>query len=189
MRKPMIVLALALLAPAAAAPPITRAAVLIALSLPELVAKSDFVVVANAEDESSRYAGKVIVTDVTLRVITSMKGPATPGSTLKVTHLGGAVDNVGLRVPGAAQFKLGQSAVVFLRRDPDGGLVVTGMSQGVLPITGNGTGAVVESAGRDAQLVHRDARGAFVEMPHQAPGRRVLSELLGEIDAIVHSLR
>src|ERR1700742_2568523 len=82
--------------------PQARAATLIALDLPELVRTSDYVVVANALNESSRYSDKLIVTDVELRVITSMKGSAKPGETLVATHLGGAVDRVGLKVPGAA---------------------------------------------------------------------------------------
>src|SRR5262245_33202470 len=87
-----------------------QATSLIALDLPELVRQSDYVVVASALRESSRYADKLIVTDFELKVITSMKGSAKPGATLIATEMGGAVDRVGLNVPGAAKFSIGKSA-------------------------------------------------------------------------------
>jgi hypothetical protein len=160
-----------------------HAATLIALDLPELVRTSDYVVVANALNESSRYADKLIVTDVELRVITSMKGSAKPGETLVATHLGGAVDRIGLRVPGAASFKIGQSAIVFLRRAPGGGdLNVTGMSQGVMPILGNAvqTGGVAPGT----TLMQRDAKGVLVEAPAKAAESKPLSDLITQIEEL-----
>jgi hypothetical protein len=53
-------------------------------------------VVGNAQKPSARYDDGIIVTDVELRVVTTLKGATKPGETLIVTHLGGAVDRVGL---------------------------------------------------------------------------------------------
>jgi hypothetical protein len=158
-----------------------RAATLIALDLAELVHTSDYVVVANALNESSRYANKLIVTDVELRVITSMKGTAKPGDTLVATHLGGAVDRVGLTVPGAATFKLGQSAIVFLSKAGED-LNVTGMSQGVMPIVGN----QVQTGGVEpgTTLMQRDAKGALVEAPAKGVERRGLDAVVAEIEQL-----
>ncbi|MEY4575613.1 MAG: hypothetical protein RL701_316 [Pseudomonadota bacterium] len=173
-----------------------RAAVVIALELSELVERSEYIVVANAQQATSRYDDHVIVTDVALKVVTSLKGPAKPGSSITVTHLGGEVGDIALRVPGAARFTLGQSAIVFLRRAAaaaaaaaaatSGELNVTGMSQGVLPIIGTGKAAEVETAGAGATLMRRDENGALVNMPSRPAQKRVLSELLTEIDQLVH---
>ena len=189
MRKLPLVLALTCLLPLPLAlSSSARAAVLMALDLRQLVEQSDYVVVAKAVDESSRYENTLIVTDVTLEIVTSLKGPARPGSSLTATHLGGAVGEIGLHVPGAASFTLGESAVVFLRHAKRGAaLNVTGMSQGVMPVLGTGSDATVESAGSGATLMQRDATGAMVEMPTQPARKRVLSDLLAEIDQLVRT--
>ncbi|MET0384534.1 MAG: hypothetical protein ABW321_01180 [Polyangiales bacterium] len=187
MRKPFVLLTVtALTALAALSSPWTaRAGTLLALDLPALVAQSDYVVVANAQSEASRHDKGAIVTDVTLKVITSLKGAAKPGDTLIATHLGGAVDRVGLRVPGAAKFKLGQGAVVFLRRaEASKDLNVTGMSQGLMPIVGQGDSATVTPSESDATLMQRDADGKLVEV-HRSTQPRLLRELLTEIEQLV----
>jgi hypothetical protein len=176
-------IALAALSLIVTAGTLAHAATLIALDLPTLVHDSDDVVVANAERESARYRDKLIVTDTTLRVITSLKGSSKPGATLVATHLGGAVDRVGLRVPGAAQFKLGESAIVFLRRAGDD-LNVTGMSQGVLPISGNGASAQVLPGGSGATLMQRAPDGTLTEKPAQPAPPRSLSDMLAEIERL-----
>ena len=156
------------------------AAVLMALDLRALVKQSDYVVLAKAESQTSRYAQGLIVTDVQLRVVNSLKGSAKVGSMLIATSLGGSVGQVGLRVPGAAQFALGESALVFLRREEaSDDLGVTGMSQGVLPIFGAGSSAQVQLGGKQATLMARDASGAYVPAP--APQRRTLADVLNEI--------
>lgn len=162
-----------------------RAAVLIALDLPALVDQSDLIVIGHASKQSARYVDKLIVTDVTLEVITSLKGDRKPGDLVTVTHLGGAVGDVGLHVPGAASFKLGQSALVFLRRAPDGDWNVTGMSQGVLPITGQGSEQQVHSGGAGATLMQPNDQGQLIEATPAAPSSRSLSELLAEIERLV----
>jgi hypothetical protein len=163
-----------------------HAAVLIALELPQLVEQSDQIVVGNAQSQSSRYAEGVIVTDVLVRVVTALKGSSRPGDTLVVTHLGGSVDNVALSVPGAAGFKLGQSAIVFLRRAQSSQeLNVTGMSQGVLPITGAGPAAVLDAGPGGATLMQRNANGAFVEAPQKSATHPKLSDTIAEIERLV----
>jgi hypothetical protein len=165
--------------------PRARAAVLIALDLAELIAQSDHVVVAHPESQSSRYAEGLIVTDVSLRVISTLKGSTPIGATLVATHLGGSVDRVGLRVPGAAHFTPGRSAIVFLRRaEGSHELNVTGMSQGVMPIIGAGPEAQVQIGGDHATLMQRDASGAYVPAP-SASRRQALSAVVAEIERIV----
>jgi len=100
MRKLPLVLALTCLLPLPLAlSSSARAAVLMALDLRQLVEQSDYVVVAKAVDDSSRYENTLIVTDVTLEIVTSLKGPARPGSSLTATHLGGSVGEIGCMYP------------------------------------------------------------------------------------------
>lgn len=175
-------LGLGLAAPAGLSAP-AQAAVLIALDLPELVEQSDLIVVASAQKHSSRYVNKLIVTDVTLDVSRTLKGTSRPGEPVIVTHLGGAVGDVGLSVPGAAQFKLGERVLVFLRRAPSGDWNVTGMSQGVMKIDGQ----EVMPGGTGAELMERDQEGRLVELKPQRP--RPLPDLLSEIEQLVRGAR
>lgn len=179
-----LALGLCAVSAAATSPHKAEAAVLVALDLPALVDQSDIVVVANAQKQASRYVDKLIVTDVTLKVISGLKGATKPGELITVTHLGGAVGDVGLSVPGAASFKLGQSALVFLRRAPSGDLNVTGMSQGVMPIVADGAAQRVQMGSAGAALVQRNASGELVET-HSAPSSHNLPDLLAEIERLV----
>jgi hypothetical protein len=164
------------------------ATTMIALDLPALVDQSDYVVVGNAHSESARYSNGSIVTDVTLEVITSVKGPAKPGETLVVTHLGGAVGDVGMHVPGAANFRIGESALVFLSRAKEHTLNVTGMSQGLMRITGTGSGAqVMPAAAGGATLMKRDEDGKLVTAPNVPQKPRALADLLAEIEQLAAS--
>jgi hypothetical protein len=167
--------------------PSASAAVVMAMDLPALVEQSELVVVANATKQSSRYVDKLIVTDVELKVISTLKGSRKPGETVSVTHLGGAVGDIGLNVPGAARFRLGETSVVFLRRAPSGEWNVTGMSQGILPITGQGTDQQVMPGGSGAQLMERDAEGRLVEQQHAPQAPRGLADLLREIERLVRA--
>jgi hypothetical protein len=184
LRAASIALALCGVAVGPSAIPSAHAAVLMSLDLPQLVEQSDLVVVGSAQKQSSRYVDKLIVTDVSLKVVTSLKGSAKAGDVVTVTHLGGSVGEVGLQVPGAAAFKLGESAVVFLRRVPSGDLNVTGMSQGVMPIKGQGAEQQVMPGGSGAELMQRDDDGRLVEKPVQRQQPRVLTDLVAEIQRL-----
>ena len=104
-----------------------------------------------------------------------------------MTHASQTARPVGLSVPGAAHFKLGQSAIVFLRRAQGSHeLNVTGMSQGVMPISGTGDAAQIEPSPGGATLMQRDANGAFVEAPAKTQTTRPkLSATITEIERLV----
>jgi hypothetical protein len=168
------------------------AATLLALDLGQLVKQSELVVVAKAEARRSRQtpADGMIVTDVTLRVLTSLKGQSKPGTTLTATVLGGSVGDLGLRVPGEATFPDNRSAIVFLRREASSGeLAVTGMSQGVMAIHGNGQAAQVMPGGLEAELVQRDAEGALRAAPDALVRARPLLDVIREIERLVREQR
>ena len=162
------------------------AAVVIALDLAQLVDQSDFVVIARPEGESSRFSKGLIVSDVTLRVSRVLKGATAPGAALVVTHLGGSVGQLALSVPGAARFAPNQSAIVFLRRaEGRSELQVTGMSQGVMPIVGDGPTAEVTPGGAGASLMQRDAAGALKDIAPPASQSRAMYDVISEIEKLV----
>jgi hypothetical protein len=169
--------------------PSAQASVVEKLGLPELVSRSEYVVLAQVESAEARRAGKYIVTDVTLRVTKSLKGSAQPGTTLVATHLGGVVGGVGLSVHGAPHFETGKSAVVFLRRASNGDLHVTGVSQGLMPVeTDASTQTTVVQTGvtsRSAALVERNSQGALVDAAKTSEPKRKLDSLLDEITQLV----
>jgi hypothetical protein len=187
MRKALTLAVLVALSILVGSAPRARAAVIMALDLPTLIQQSDHVVLVRAETSSARYDEGLIVTDVSLRVISALKGPAQPGATLIATHLGGSVGQLALSVPGAARFVIGQSAIVFLRRAAGSGeLNVVGMSQGVMPLDGSGSAArVTVSGGGGATLMQRDAKGAIVEAPSAGPQQQTLAKLLADIQRLV----
>jgi hypothetical protein len=123
----------AVLAPA----PRAQASVVQALSLEELTHKAEVIVLGTATERQSRYGidGKLIVTDVSMKVETALKGDVKAGSTLVATVLGGRIDDVALQVPGEANLPVGQRVIAFLYHSPaSGDLRVVGMAQGVLAL-------------------------------------------------------
>ncbi|HYJ08536.1 MAG TPA: hypothetical protein VEX18_05995, partial [Polyangiaceae bacterium] len=74
------------------------ASVVEALSLPELVKRSEHVVVATPGERMGRRSGNLIVTDVELRIDEALKGGTKRGETLVATLLGGVTEGLGLKV-------------------------------------------------------------------------------------------
>ncbi len=168
--------------------PHVRAATLLALDLGALVKQADYIVLANAQAESSRYRtqDRLIVTDVQLKVVEALKGDARPGGTLVATRLGGAVGSIGLSVPGEASFALGNSAIVFLRKATQAKeLYVVGMSQGVLPIDGEGPSARVLPGGAGATLMQKGDDGKLSAAPDAMLTAQPLKDVLARIAQLV----
>ncbi len=131
-----LLLSLAVLALVARVRP-ADASVMLALDFPALVAQADHVVVGNVESSTSRWDGSGrIVTDVSIRVDETMMGDRATGEVLVVTHLGGAVGEVGLHIEGEARFAVGERALVFGAnvRGSSTLVRVVGMSQGAFEI-------------------------------------------------------
>lgn len=180
---PKRVVGLALLLMAALVSATASAATLLAADLPQLVRMSDYVVLAKAESRRSRKqeSSGLIVTDVRLRVQIGLKGATKPDEVLTATLLGGTIGDVGLRVPGEASIPDDRGAIVFLRRASNGELNVSGMSQGVLSIAGQGKSAMVMPAAPDATLVQPNDDGTLQPAPEAVLTPQPLATLLAEI--------
>lgn len=164
------------------------ASVVEALSLAELVKRSEQVVVATPGEHMGRRSGNLIVTDVQLRVDEGLKGSAKRGDTLIATLLGGVADGVGLQVPGEAVLPSGAQYVVFLRRQPKSKeLRVVGMAQGALPIEDRSGTAMVLPPSHDAALMARGSDGTLQEAPAAVSSEIALPDLITRIRSLVAS--
>jgi hypothetical protein len=112
-----------------------HAAVSVLVSMEELVGRSTFVVVAKPVERRSVWeelgGSRRIVTYTKLEVESSILGGSP--STIEVRTLGGSVGRIGQHVSGEAQFRIGQTAMVFVA-DLDGVNVVAATAQGHYPI-------------------------------------------------------
>jgi len=174
------------------AAPRARASVVQALSLEELTRNADLVIVAVPTEQHSRLDldGKMIVTDVNLRVDEVLKGPVKRASNVVATLLGGRLDQLALQVPGEANFVSGMRVVVFLHRSQGGDdLRVVGMSQGVLPLVQQGGRTIAKPGGAGAALVDRGGDGVLRDAPSALMRPLPAAELLERIRSIVRAQR
>jgi hypothetical protein len=143
LRRAVLVLSLASAVSAPLAVLQTRpahAAVVISLTLAELVEKSTHVVVAIPKSSSARWENGHIVTYWTVAIDSATAGPARAGDSLTIATLGGVVDKIGQRVEGEAALTIGAPMLLFVRplpappKDIPNALSVVGMAQGAMPV-------------------------------------------------------
>jgi hypothetical protein len=165
-----------------------RASVVQALSIEQLTSKADEILIAVPTEQRARRheGGKLIVTDVSLRVESVLKGKSKVGKTARATVLGGTLDGVALQVPGEASFAIGRRVLVFLHRAQSSqDLRVVGMSQGVLALRDQDGTTMVMPGGQDAALVDRGASGTLEEAPAALQRPEPLTALVERIRALV----
>lgn len=191
MRPLLLCLALAISLPGAMMIPTAQGSVVRALSLEDLVGRADHIVVAVPEEKQSRRHddGRLIVTDVSLRVKQVLKGSSKAEGVVIATRLGGRIDSVALQVPGEATFAIGERVLVFLRRfGPEGGtqqLRVVGMSQGVMPLAKHGTTTMVYPGGGHSALVEQEPTGKLAPAGPALKEPTEMTTLLERISALV----
>ncbi len=116
------------------------ASTVIALTLPDLVDRSEIVVVGIPKSRVSRWEGGRILTYTTVAIDQAVSGDAKAGGSVVVRTYGGVVDGIGQITHGEAVLKPGVPLLLFLRSLPAGvkptepSVSVTGMAQGALPI-------------------------------------------------------
>lgn len=118
------------------------ASAVLALSLDDLVDKSDVVVLVTPKSRTARWEAGRIVTYTTVVVDAPVGGGPAAGDSLVVRTMGGVVGDIGQKVSGEAVLPIGTPAMLFLRDLPKpiaatalpGARSVTGMAQGTLPI-------------------------------------------------------
>jgi hypothetical protein len=175
-------LALALAALSLFAASAARASLAEALSLDELVDRSEHVVHTRALRSSSRFEGNVIVTYTTLEVLETAKGALRSGNTLEVRYLGGVVGDLGMRIEGTPHFTVGEESLVFAAT-LNAHMTPVGLSQGVMPVRVERGGVrQVLPGGNGLALVSR-SRGRLAQAPAAVPSPRPLTDVLAEVRA------
>jgi hypothetical protein len=146
-----------------------HATVLVPLDTKALTARADRVVLGIVESQVARWTDdrQAIFTDVTIRVTRAYKGAVKPGERVVVRREGGALDGVGMRVFGAANFSVGEEVVVFL--EMRGGAPYTvGMTQGKLRVfTGDDGLKHVSAALGDVAFTRPDAAKQALQPPRR----------------------
>jgi hypothetical protein len=147
--------------------PVARATISEALSLSELVAQADHVVLATATSERARRDARGrIVTDFTVRIEEVLKGEAHAGESVVMMRLGGVIGDLGMRIEGEPDLEMGRSYLLFLRRSSDGRtLRPVGMSQGVMPVEDRSGELTVLPGGGGLALMQRVRGGNLVPAP------------------------
>jgi hypothetical protein len=116
-----------------------QATILIKMDLNELVGQSKKIIAGKAIQSQSRWSdnNRHIITETSFTVTHAIHGSQV-NETVVVRTLGGTVDGIGMWVSGSPSFKVGDEAVLFLNQLKKGAqdtYYVTGMEQGVYPIT------------------------------------------------------
>lgn len=103
-----------------------------ALSIEQLIARSDAVVRARVRHQHAEWRGGAIVTLSQIEVREALRGQVP--AAVEVLELGGRLGEYAMPVIGAAELAVGEERVLFLRRvaGAAGTYEVAGMSQGAL---------------------------------------------------------
>jgi hypothetical protein len=114
-----------------------QSATLERLSLDDLIAKSTAIVRGKVTSSSSAFSGPVIYTHYTIQVEESFKG-SSQGS-VDVVVPGGMANGLRQSFSGAPLLNPGAEYVFFLYTGKSGMTTVTGLTQGLFGLEGNGT--------------------------------------------------
>ncbi len=120
---------------AIAAAGLLQASITVPLSLEKMTDRAERIFVGTCTSTHSYWKERKIWTDVTFQVERHLKGKAVAQVTFR--QLGGSVREpapVAMRVAGMAEFRAGESALLFLERAHDGTETLLGLSQGRVPL-------------------------------------------------------
>jgi hypothetical protein len=104
------------------------------MDLAQLVKRADLIVQGQVQSVYSQWDEErhLVFTYISIRVDDSLKGASR--QSVLIRQIGGTVGTVQMSVAGVPQFKSGEMAVVFLKRQDDSTFQVVGMNQGLYEI-------------------------------------------------------
>jgi hypothetical protein len=104
------------------------------LNLKELVQRADLIVQGQVESVNSHWdeERRLVFTYVSIRVDEPLKGERLQW--VLIRQVGGTAGTIQMSVAGVAQFKSGEMAIVFLKRQDESTFQVVGMNQGLYQI-------------------------------------------------------
>lgn len=157
----LIALSMAVLLASPSERGLARATTVRQLTLGELIASAERVVLGTVEDKHTRWKGGRIVTEYTLRAEEHWRGDPVP--TLEIVSLGGVTQSIGQHVPGSPHYGQGERVVLFLGPAGGGQFAPIGLWQGVVRLDENGE---IKSAGYHTAPIHEPSVGGG---PGQVP--------------------
>jgi hypothetical protein len=100
----------------------------------ELVKRADLIVQGQVQSVYTQWdeGRRLVFTYISIRVDESLKGESR--QSVLIRQVGGTVGTVQMSVAGVPEFKSGEMAVVFLKRQADGTFQIVGMNQGLYEI-------------------------------------------------------
>ncbi|MEE9231644.1 MAG: hypothetical protein V3U86_13150 [Acidobacteriota bacterium] len=125
-----------LLLAAAALIGLAQASVVVPLDLDQMTDQADSILVGTCNSKHSYWKDKKIWTDATFQVERRVKG--NPSHPLVIRQLGGSVLKpvpLAMKVSGLSEFEIGETALLFMKRRPDGAGAIVGLSQGHVRLT------------------------------------------------------
>jgi hypothetical protein len=177
--------ALALLV--ALAPSLPAAATVVrGLSLAEKTDVAQLVVLATATARETRWVieGGSTETRVTVKLDEVLKGKASRGETITLLLQGGEIGEFRHEVPGMSTWSVGEQAVLFLERLPDGLYVELGVGIGKYSVSGPSEARVVTHAPRVALAFVDLVQGTRVEAPTPMKPTK-LADFLKEVRSLL----
>src|SRR5204862_3265605 len=110
------------------------ATTVVKLDLAQLVQRADMIVEGQVEAVYSQWdeRQRLVFTYVSIRVDDPLKGERR--QTVLIRQIGGTAGTIQMSVAGVPQFKRGEMAIVFLKRQDDSTFQVVGMNQGLYEI-------------------------------------------------------
>ena len=147
------------------------------ISLKDISARSEVVVHGVVTDQEVRWSDDKarILTLTTLRVLETLKG-GTLGPEVVIYQVGGALDGVVFRIPGAVKLQKGEEIVFFGTPYKDM-LVSFGMGLGKYKVDRALGKVLVRPEFGDVAFVKKDSRGQLQNAPAPAPKGVTLSAL------------
>lgn len=180
--------ALAVLAVLIALPGLAGATVLLSMTVEELTAQSDLVVIAEVEEQRVAWDEDVqrvrTYTRVRLRERVAGEGAEGVGDSLLIVQEGGFLEDFGMAIAGNAHLVPGEVAVLFLTRAEDAShYFVFGMEQGKYRIEGSEAGEARVTRAVTVPVVVQEIDGTslLVERPVAELDGQPLEALLTRI--------
>ena len=159
----------------------SESAVVQDLSLAQMTERAHWIVRGTINGKHARWLETDrpgIFTQLELRLLEVLKGPAKPGEVMTFEQFGGTVDGITHMIPGSPQFDVGEEVLLFLNRHRSGRLYIVGFSQGKFKVSRTPHSAQVS---RDLVATHRVGTVA-----HPA---QQFSEGVDELNALRRAIR
>jgi hypothetical protein len=104
------------------------------LDMEQLVQRADLIVQGHVQSVYSQWdeARRLVFTYISIRVDEPLKGERR--QSVLIRQVGGTVGTIQMSIAGVPQFKSGEMAIIFLKRQGDSTFQVVGMNQGLYEI-------------------------------------------------------